>query len=186
MAQALSIAGRLREMPCMRLFLVILLCLGLATCASHIPQARILNPADASLAGRYGFELIDPQASLQGEAPFPERYRQLPRLLRHGLSARGYHESQQPQLRVYYWLAVQDGPLLFKVDAPPPNPLGSYQAIHHLRDETGTLRLRLTDLDQRILWEGVISTGLSPAHDSAELLERAVQVLTEQIPQATP
>ncbi|WP_212631048.1 DUF4136 domain-containing protein [Pseudomonas sp. KB-10] len=170
----------------MRLFLVILLCLGLATCASHVPQARILSPADASLAGRHSFELIDPQASLEGEAPFPERYRQLPQLLRHGLSNRGYHESQQPQLRVYYWLAVQDGPLLFKVDTPPPDPLGPYQAIHRLRDETGTLRLRLTDLDQRILWEGVISTGLSPARDSAELLERAVRVLTEQIPQATP
>lgn len=170
----------------MRLFLVILLCLGLATCSSHVPQARILSPVDASLAGRHGFELIDPQASLEGEAPFPERYRQLPHLLRHGLSTRGYHESQQPQLRVYYWLAVQDGPLLFKVDTPPPDPLGPYQAIHRLPDETGTLRLRLADLDQRILWEGVVSTGLSPARDSAELLERAVRVLTEQIPQATP
>lgn len=170
----------------MRLFLVILLCLGLATCTSHIPQARILNPGDASLAGRPSFELIDPQASLEGDAPFPERYHQLPRLLRHGLSTRGYHESQQPQLRVYYWLAVQDGPLLFKADVPPPNPLGPYQAIHRLRDETGTLRLRLTDLDGHILWEGLISTGLSPARDSAELLGRAVQVLTEQIPLARP
>ena len=110
----------------------------------------------------------------------------MPQLLRHGLSARGYHESQQPQLRVYYWLAVQDSPLTFKVDVPPPSPLGPYQAIHRLRDETGTLRLRLTDLDERILWEGVISTGLSPARDSGELLERAVQVLTEQIPLTTP
>jgi hypothetical protein len=80
----------------------------------------------------------------------------------------------------------RDGPLLFKADVPPPNPLGPYQAIHRLRDETGTLRLRLTDLDGRILWEGVISTGLSPARDSAELLGRAVQVLTEQIPLARP
>lgn len=186
MARALSIAGRLREMPRMRIFLVILLCLGLATCASHVPQARILRAADASLAGYHSFELVDPQASLEGEAPFPERYRQLPQLLRHGLSVRGYHESQQPQLHVYYWLAVQDSPLMFKVDVPPPNAPGPYQAIHRLRDETGTLRLRLTDLDEHVLWEGVISTGLSPARDSAELLERAVQVLTEQIPMATP
>ncbi len=170
----------------MRIFLVILLCLGLATCASHVPQARILRAADASLAGYHSFELVDPQASLEGEAPFPERYRQLPQLLLHGLSARGYHESQQPQLHVYYWLAVQDSPLMFKVDLPPPNAPGPYQAIHRLRDETGTLRLRLTDLDEHVLWEGVISTGLSPARDSAELLERAVQVLTEQIPMATP
>jgi hypothetical protein len=169
----------------MRVFLVLLLCLGLATCASHIPQAQIITPANDALAGRHGFELIDPQSSLEGEAPFPERYRQLPQLLLHGLSARGYYESQQPQLRVYYWLAVRDEPLTFKVDVPPPNPLGPYQAIHRLRDETGTLRLRLTDLDERILWEGVISTGLSPARDSAELLERATRALTEQIPLAT-
>lgn len=168
----------------MRLFLVILLCLGLATCASHVPQARILTPAAAALDGRHSFELIDPQSSLEGDAPFPERYRQLPRLLRHGLSTRGYHESQQPQLRVYYWLAVQDSPLMFKANVPPPNAIGPYQAIHRLRDETGTLRLRLTDLDEHILWEGMICTGLSPARDSAELLERAVQVLTEQIPLA--
>jgi hypothetical protein len=186
MRRALNIGGRLRETPCMRVFLVLLLCLGLATCASHIPQAQILSPADAALAGRHSFELIDPQHSLAGEPPFPERYRQLPQLLRHGLSARGYHESQQPQLRLYYWLAVQDGPLTFKVDVPPPNALGPYQAIHRLRDETGTLRLRLTDLNQRVLWEGMISTGLSPARDSAELLERAAQALIEQIPQVTP
>lgn len=169
----------------MRVFLVLLLCLGLATCASHIPQAQIITPANDALAWRHGFELIDPQSSLEGEAPFPERYRQLPQLLLHGLSARGYHESQQPQLRVYYWLAVRDEPLTFKVAVPPPNPLGPYQAIHRLRDETGMLRLRLTDLDERILWEGVISTGLSPARDSAELLERATRALTEQIPLAT-
>lgn len=169
----------------MRIFLVLLLCLGLATCASHIPQAQILTAA-ADLAGRHSFELVDPQPSLQGEPPFPERYRQLPQLLRHGLSARGYHESQRPQLRLYYWLAVQDAPLTFKVEVPPPSALGPYQAIHRLRDETGTLRLRLTDLDQRVLWEGLISTGLSPAQDSAELLERAALALTEQIPRATP
>lgn len=106
----------------MRIFLVLLLCLGLATCASHVPQARILSPADASLAGQHSYELIDPQRSLEGEPPFPERYRQLPQLLRHGLSARGYHQSRPPQLRVYYWLAVQDSPLTFKVDTPAPNP----------------------------------------------------------------
>lgn len=169
----------------MRIFLVLLLCLGLATCASHVPQARILSAADASLAGRHSYELIDPQHSLEGATPYAERYRQLPPLLRHALAARGFHESRQAQLRVYYWLALQDSPLTFKVDNPPPNPLGPYQAIHRLRDETGTLRLRLTDPEGRILWEGVISTGLSPARDSAERLERAVQALTEQIPLAT-
>lgn len=168
----------------MRVFLVILLCLGLATCASHIPHARILTPASSALQGQYSFQLVDPQSSLADTPPFPERYAQLPQLLHHGLSARGYHESQQPQMRVYYWLAVQDSPLTFKVDAP--DSLGPYQAIHRLRDETGTLRLRLTDLNDAVLWEGLVSTGLSPARDSGDLLERAVHVLTEQIPKATP
>ena len=170
----------------MRVFLILLLCLALAACARHPPRVQVLGSADTSLVGRHGFVLIEPRHSLQGEPPFAERYRQLPQLLRQGLVARGYHESQQPQLRVYYWLAVQDGPLTFKVDFPPPNALGPYQAIHRLRDETGTLRLRLTDLDDGLLWEGVVSTGLSPARDSAELLERATQALTEQIPEATP
>lgn len=170
----------------MRIFLVFLLCLGLATCASHVPQARIVSPADASLSGRYGFELVDPQHSLESDPPFPERYRQLPHLLRQGLSARGYHEDRQPDLRVYYWLAVRDGPLIFRTDVPPPDALGPYQAIHRLRDETGTLRLRLTAPDDRVLWEGVISTSLSPARDSAERLERAVLALTRQIPGAAP
>ncbi|WAJ38209.1 hypothetical protein OU800_02930 [Pseudomonas sp. GOM7] len=168
----------------MRLFLVILLCLGLATCASPIPHARIITPADDALQGRHSFQLVDPQSSLADTPPFPERYAQLPQLLRQGLSARGYHESQPPQTRVYYWLAVQDKPLTFKVDAA--GSLGPYQAIHRLRDETGTLRLRITDLNDVTLWEGLISTGLSPARDSAELLERAVHVLTEQLPKATP
>ena len=168
----------------MRLFLVILLCLGLATCASTIPHARILTPADDALQGRHSFQLVNPQSSLAAPPPFSERYAQLPQLLRHDLAARGYHESLQPQIRVYYWLAVQDSPLTFKVDAS--NSLGPYQAIHRLRDETGTLRLRLTDLNDNLLWEGLVSTGLSPARNSSELLERAVQILTEQIPRASP
>ena len=165
----------------MRLFLVILLCLGLATCTSQIPQARILSPADASLAGRYSFALIDPPGTAA-----TDDYRQLPQLLRQGLSARGYHESTQPQLRVHYWLAVQDSPLDFHVETAPPTPLGPYQALHRLRDSTGTLRIRLTTPEQHILWEGLSSTGLSPQRDSAELLERATQALLQQIPKATP
>ena len=168
----------------MRVFLIIMLCLGLATCASRIPHVRVLTPATSSLQGHNNFELVDPLSSLAGALPYPERYAQLPQLLRHDLATRGYHESQQPQMRVYYWLAVQDSPLTFKVDAS--DSLGPYQAIHRLRDETGTLRLRLTDLNDSILWEGLVSSGLSPARDSAELLERAVHVLTEQIPKATP
>ncbi|NQD93952.1 DUF4136 domain-containing protein [Pseudomonas sp. CrR25] len=168
----------------MRLFTVVLLCLGLATCTSQVPQVQVLSLGDQELFGLRGYELVAPEPSLEGTLPFPTEYRQLPQLLRRGLSARGYHESRQPELRVYYWLAVRDAPLAFKVDPAPPTPLGPYQAIHLLRDETGTLRVRLTDLGGRRLWEGLVNTGLSPARDSAELLERAAQALTERIPSA--
>lgn len=180
-----SIYSRFPEMVAMRLFLVLLLCLGLATCSSQIPLAHVLSPASAELSGRRDFVLMAPDQVIAGDIPFHERYSQLDQLLRQGLAQRGYRESPQPELRVYYWLAVQDRPLEFKVDVPPPNPLGPYQAIHRLRDATGTLRLRLTDLDDRLLWEGLISTGLSPARDSAELLERATHALTQQIPAAS-
>jgi hypothetical protein len=170
----------------MRLFIVLLLCLALATCSSQLPRTQILTPASAELAGKRFFTLIAAEQAVHGAIPLPERYAQLEHWLGEGLSARGYQASPQAQIQVYYWLAVQDSPLDFKTDAAPPNPLGPYQAIHRLRDETGTLRVRLTTPAQQILWEGVISTGLSPAKDSAELLERATQALLQQVPLANP
>jgi hypothetical protein len=170
----------------MRLFIVLLLCLALATCSSQLPHTQILTPASAELAGKRSFTLIAAEQAVHGEIPLPERYAQLEHWLGEGLSARGYQASPQAQIQVYYWLEVQDSPLDFKVDAAPPNPLGPYQAIHRLRDETGTLRVRLTTPAQQILWEGLVSTGLSPAKDSAELLERATQALLQQIPLASP
>lgn len=168
----------------MRLFLVLLLCLGLATCSHHVPRAQVITDASAELSGRSAYELIAPERTLQGDVPFQARYAQLDTLLGQGLAQRGYRESAHPQLRVYYWLAVQDVPLTFRVDPAAPGALGPYQAIHRLRDETGTLRIRLTDLTDKVLWEGAISTGLSPARDSAELLERATRALIEQVPLA--
>ncbi|MFI8384624.1 hypothetical protein [Pseudomonas sp. NPDC079086] len=168
----------------MRLFIVLLLCLALATCSSQLPRAQVLTPASAELTGKRSFSLIAAEQAVAGHVPFAERYAQLEQLLRAGLSARGYQANPQAEIQVYYWLAVQDSPLEFKADAAPPTPLGPYQAIHRLRDETGTLRIRLTTPEQHILWEGLISTGLSPAKDSAELLERATLVLLQQIPEA--
>ncbi|WP_271410378.1 hypothetical protein [Pseudomonas sp. Q1-7] len=168
----------------MRLFLVLLLCLALATCSTAVPQIRILQPARHELAGRNSFELISPEQAVAGELPHRERYAQLAPLIRQGLEERGYHSAREAQVRVYYWLAVADQPLEFEVDQAPPVPLGPYQAIHRLRDETGTLRLRLTAPTGQVLWEGVASTGLSPAWDSTELLERAVHALVEQVPAA--
>lgn len=168
----------------MRRIIVLLLCLALATCASPAPPIQVIKPATAALVGRHSFQLLAPQQAVDGELPFRERYAQLAALLRQGLAERGYHEGQPPQLRVYYWLALRDTPLEFPVDQAPPDPLGPYRAIHRLRDETGTLRLRLTDLNEQVLWEGLVSTGLSPAWDSAEQLERAVQALLRQLPPA--
>ncbi|WP_028631087.1 MULTISPECIES: DUF4136 domain-containing protein [Pseudomonas] len=168
----------------MRLFLVLLLCLALATCSTPVPQIRILQPATAELAGRIRFELVSPAQAVDGELPYQERYAQVAPLIRRGLEARGYRATRDAQFRVYYWLAVNDQPLEFKVDQAPPSPLGPYQAIHRLRDETGTLRLRLTDTAGNVLWEGLASTGLSPSWESAELLESAVRALVEQVPAA--
>ncbi|HLD66443.1 MAG TPA: hypothetical protein VJA19_10390 [Pseudomonas sp.] len=166
----------------MRPVLLILLSLILSACSNPAPQVQVLHGASPALAGQQRFELQPPERAVDGALPFPERYAQLERLLSSGLEARGYRRSPPAQLRVYYWLALGDTPLEFRVDVPPPNALGPYQAIHRLRDETGTLRLRLTDLQDRTLWEGLASTGLSPARDSEALLARAVAALLQQVP----
>ncbi len=169
----------------MRLFAILLLCLAVATCSNPVPHAQVAHPADARLAGLRDFQLMPPENAVDA-LPYRSRYPLINAQVRQGLIERGYRESAAPQLRVYYWLALQDAPLEFKVDTPPPNPLGPYLAIHRLRDETGTLRLRLTDAQEQTLWEGTVSTGLSPAHASAALLQDAVGALLQQIPAAAP
>lgn len=169
----------------MRLFIVLLLCLGLATCSSQLPRVQVLSQAHAELTRRSSFQLIAAEQAVKGELPFASRYPKLEQLLRQGLTQRGYRANPRADIRVYYWLAVQDSPLEFKTDAAPPTQLGPYQAIHQLRDSTGTLRVRLTSPTQQVLWEGLITTGLSPERDSAELLERATQALLQQIPAAS-
>lgn len=146
----------------MRLFAIVLLCLVLATCASHIPSARVTHPANAGLPGLQGFQLMPPEQAVDA-LPYRNRYPLINAELRQGLAAHGYHESATPQFRVYYWLALRDAPLEFRPDLPPTSGMGPYLAIHRLRDETGTLRVRLVDLEERVLWEGMVSTGLSPA-----------------------
>ncbi|AOE83059.1 DUF4136 domain-containing protein [Pseudomonas sp. TCU-HL1] len=168
----------------MRLFLVLLLCLVLATCSTTVPQVHVLQPATAGLEGRTRYEMVPPDLAIEGELPHRERYAELGPLISQGLQQRGYRANSDAQLRVYYWLAVTDQPLVFKADQAPPSPLGPYQAIHLLRDETGTLRLRITDPAGEVLWEGLASTGLSPSRDSAELLQNTVRALVEQVPAA--
>ena len=161
----------------MRLFLVLLLCLALATCTRQLPQVQLVQPAAEDLGELRDYRLIPPDLAVQGELPFGDDYIQLATLLRQGLATRGYRESPTPQMHVYYWLAVNDAPLEFRVDVPPPD-------THRLRDETGTLRVRLTDPDGRSLWEGLASTGLSPSRTSSERLEVAVEALLQRLPAA--
>jgi len=169
----------------MRLLAILLLCLALATCTTHIPEAHVTQPADARLSGLHEFQLMPPENAVDA-LPYASRYPLLNAWLRQGMEQRGYRESPQPQLRVYYWLALRDAPLEFKVDVPPPQSLGPYLAIHRLHDETGTLRVRLTDLHDQVLWEGTVSTGLSPQHASSELLQHATEALVSQVPKAAP
>ena len=179
-----SIGGTFQERAVMRLFVILLLIMGLATCASVIPQSEVITPASPALSGLQRYQLIAPEQALQGEPPFRQRYAELAIELQRGLAEQGYQQdTRHPQLRVYYWLAVQDQPLEFRVDNP--GLLGPYQSIHRLRDSTGTLRVRLTDLQDQTLWEGKVSTGLSPERDSAELLQQALGALLRQIPQTT-
>jgi hypothetical protein len=168
----------------MRLFLVLLLCLALATCTRQLPQVQLVQPAAEDLGELRDYRLIPPDLAVQGELPFGDDYIQLATLLRQGLATRGYRESPTPQMHVYYWLAMNDAPLEFRVDVPPPDTLGPYLAIHRLHDETGTLRVRLTDPDGRSLWEGLVSTGLSPSRTSPERLETIVEALLQRLPAA--
>ncbi len=76
----------------MRLFAIVLLCLVLATCASHIPSARVTHPASAGLPGLQGFQLMPPEQAVDA-LPYRNRYPLINAELRQGLAAHGYHES---------------------------------------------------------------------------------------------
>lgn len=172
----------------MRLSLTLLICLLLTACSNQPaagPAPQVISQRPDALTKLHSFRLIAPEQAITGAMPLPALYPQMAQLLSSQLQMRGYKKAPTADINVYYWLSVQDHPLQFKVDLPPPNALGPYQAIHQLRDETGTLRLRLTDAQGDIVfWEGTVITGLSPASDSRELLEQALQALTELIPHA--
>ena len=54
--------------------------------------------------------------------------------------------------------------------------------MHRLQEEHATLHLRLTDLQDQVLWEGQVDTGLSPAWDSDKQLHKASNALLQQVP----
>ena len=67
----------------MRLFAIVLLCLVLATCASHIPSARVTHPASAGLPGLQGFQLMPPEQAVDA-LPYRNRYPLINAELRRG------------------------------------------------------------------------------------------------------
>ncbi|MFI8483347.1 DUF4136 domain-containing protein [Pseudomonas sp. NPDC078700] len=167
----------------MRLFLILLACMALTDCATPpTPQTEVTCTNPQALSSLKRFKLIAPEPALKTQPALPALYPKLASLLGEQLHQQGYQQVEPAQINVYYWLAVQDNPIEFKVDLPPPSQLGAYQAIHRLQDETGTLRVRLTDPANNLLWQGTSKTGLSPATYSIELVERAVSALTAQIP----
>lgn len=170
----------------MRLLLILLTCVAMASCANTpAPHTEISTVNPQALSALSRFKLIAPDPILKPSATTPALYPQLTSLLREQLQQQGYQQAEPAQFHVYYWLEVREQPIELKVDQAPPNQLGAYQAIHVLHDETGTLRLRLTDPADNVLWQGTAITGLSPASYSAEQLKQAVLALTAQIPVST-
>ncbi len=166
-------------MPVLR---VLLLCLLLAGCASPSPQVLVVQTATPSLGTHHSFEMLPPSTNTDGELPPTSDYTQIDASLRQGLLNHGYRESKKADLRVAYSLTLNETPLEFRVDNPPSNPLGSYLAVHRFQDENITLRLRVSDRSDKTLWQGLISTSLSPSWQRDELLHAAVVTLLQQIP----
>lgn len=168
----------------MRIFPVLLVCLALATCSSHLLLPQVTTPAQPELRGQHRVQLLALPASSDNLPAASTRAAALTGLLRDGLSLRGYREGTPVQLRAYYWLGLRREPVELSTDLPPPGLLGPYQSVHRLKEERATLHLRLTDLQDHVLWEGQIDTGLSPAWDSDEQLRKASNALLQQIPMA--
>ena len=167
----------------MRVFLVLLVCLALATCSCHLLLPQVTTQAQPGLRGSNSVQLIALTASNDSQSP-EDRTALLTRLLREGLSLRGYREGSPVQMRAYYWLGLRREPVDLSIDMPPPGLLGPYQSVHRLKDEHATLHLRLTDPQDHVLWEGQVDTGLSPTWDSDQQLRKACNALLQQVPMA--
>jgi hypothetical protein len=73
-------------------------------------------------------------------------------------------------------------PIAIGVNMAPPTPLGPQQSLQRLQNVNATLHLRLANEQGRVLWEGQIDTGLSPAWDSDQQLQKACDALLQQLP----
>jgi hypothetical protein len=166
-----------------RVFPVLLVCLALATCSSHVLHPQITTPASAELKQHPRLQLVALPAPQDAAAP-PAISARLTPMLREGLSLRGYREDPQADVRAYYWLAVQVTPVDIAVNMAPPTALGPYQSVQRLQEQNATLHLRLATEQGRVLWEGQIDSGLSPTWDSDQQLQKACDALLQQLPSA--
>jgi hypothetical protein len=167
----------------MRTFALLLACLAVANCANNMLRPVITTPASAELQGRH-IQLQALPTQNQDASAQPANIAKLTAMLREGLRVRGYLESADAKLRAYYWLDLRVTPLDIAVDQAPPAPLGPYQSQYRLHDENATLHLRLTDLQDRVLWEGQIDSSLSPAWERDQQLQKAWEALLQQLPMA--
>jgi hypothetical protein len=168
----------------MRALSLILLCLALATCSSNILRPQITTPAAIELKQHSHLQLLaltPPQQNTAAPAAISTR---LTPMLREGLSLRGYREAPQADLRAYYWLELQITPIDIEANMAPPAALGPYQSVQRLQDVNATLHLRLVTEQDRVLWAGQIDTGLSPAWDNDQQLQKACDALLQQLPMA--
>lgn len=166
----------------MRVFPVLLMCLALATCTNNTLRPQITTQATTELKQHSHLQLIvlpAPQPNTAAPAAISAR---LTPMLREGLSLRGYREASQAELRAYYWLELHITPINIEANMAPPAPLGPYQSVQRLQDVNATLHLRLVTGPDRVLWEGQIDTGLSPAWDSDPQLQKACDGLLQQLP----
>ncbi|MGY4533601.1 hypothetical protein ACVW0Y_002733 [Pseudomonas sp. TE3786] len=161
---------------------LLLLSLLLAGCSTPAPQVLVVQTATPSLGSHHSFEMLPPSTSTEGQLPPTSDYAHVEASLRQGLLNHGYRESKKAEVRVAYALTLNETPLEFRVDNPPNNPLGSYLAVHRFQDESATLRLRVSDRADKTLWQGLITTSLSPSWQRDELLRAAVVSLLQQIP----
>lgn len=163
----------------MRHTATLLLGLGLCACTTPDPaQVQILH--DGSDLGARAYQLL----TADSDAPDAEATL-LAESLQRSLARQGYRQGgSDAPLLIRYRLTTASQPLTWSVDAPPPGPLGPYQAIHRFEDVRGLLHLRVTDRQEGLLWEGAARTELSPDRHRRDQLERAVDTLVSRMPPA--
>lgn len=164
----------------MRHTAIVLLGLGLCACSTPDPaQVQILHDSQGFGTQR-DYRLVAPYT----DAPSADATL-LAEALQRSLARQGYRQGgDDAPLVIQYRLTMASQPLTYSVDMPPPSSLGPYQAIHRFEDVRGLLHLRVTDASERVLWEGAARTDLSPERQRQAQIDRAVDILVQQLPPA--